>query len=318
MYRKLLKKTKVITPSTSPSPNIMNQIQESMWHVMELLKEFNTLLSFYEDQEVSITKHGLQDRLEELIKNKEGPKLMTISYDDFSKVVNFVEYIYNFFQQQALILERYYNEIKGDRYHAENDPIMQKIKSMSKQIVMLEATNRDSERRIKELAKQQSDNIVLIGRLKEVEKKLRSQEEIQAMLLERANERDIRIQELELQLQEKIRKAENSEAERDRYSDTLHKFGVFGILGEYSDPNSIGSRFEIVLNKSQIFIRLLSFMTPTDMNELSFTSKINYSLLRNAPNLLNLSFNNVIYDRKVVDRTVVQGKPYLANNFRTG
>lgn len=95
------------------------------------------------------------------------------------------------------------------------------------------------------------------------------------------------IDELKKSLEEEKEKYSELKIKVDKQKYTLNRYQIKGLLEDDMEKAGFYKKFELVFHHKKSSSRLLSFLCPSELNSLSLTSKIMFSIIRTTPNLIS-------------------------------
>lgn len=154
-------------------------------------------------------------------------------------------------------------------------------------------------------------NLKLKGEIQELQLRLREKDELVRLLRSTVDKKDSRIEELEKELESITRKNKSLSLQSENMRKTLEAFNIIGKVEEGTEMLNQKNKFLKAFKEDKVSQKLCSFLLPRDMSELSFCSKLSFSLLRQSPGLMQAISKNTMFDKYNIKYTVVRGNRSL-------
>ena len=92
---------------------------------------------------------------------------------------------------------------------------------------------------------------------------------------------------------------------------TLDVFKISGVLSSATEKERFKNKFSLMLSEAKIRSKIVDFLIPRDMLELSLTCKIVNSQVRHTAAIFSLIARNSMWDKENIQYTTLKGKVQL-------
>lgn len=291
------------SPSKLKKYPFENEVQKSMWELMQLLKTLNNLVNSYGKQEAAFKSKTQSNQLDNLMDLPLG-FFAQIEVSGLRKITREAQSMLELMDNKKVGLDKYSEHLKSISANIKEDPLFEKVLSLTKQVQRLEKLNRSLESRIEQLSDQQNVNLKLQEEMKGLNLVIQQNKQMEILLKEQTLGKEQEIEVLKRQLEEANSRIESGNEKVIQLEDTLEYYGFKGVLEKDTDTLLEFQSLEKVLKTKKISKIIISFLTPSELNELCLSSKPIYSLIRTSPGLISSSFNSINYDPRVIEKTL--------------
>jgi cell division protein FtsB len=155
------------------------------------------------------------------------------------------------------------------------------------------------------LSNEHNINLKLKGEVQELNLKLREKDELIRLLRARLDEKEKGIRKLEDEIEEWKKTEEKLKIDISNLRSTLDIFNIEGVLEE-SDRRSLHkNKLAIALKEKKVAQKVVSFLVPSEILELSLASKIIKSEICHSPGFLMSVSRSTMYDKHNIKYTAV-------------
>lgn len=289
--------------------------QKSIWQVMALLKNLNNLVDTYQEEHKKFETKAAILQLEQLFK-KPAPFSASIDLTQVTKLTREASCLQDYLIKKKEVLDDYSDSFNKKSNKVQEDPLYEKIVSLTKRVNTLEKENKGLTLRIAKSNLQEYQTGKLQLEIKTLKEQLKQEGYMTNLLKQQISHKDLEIARLKKDMDfDSIDNTYNKNQLQSAIK-TLDYFGygkaVLTNIEIDSDKNGgnslssyrLNSVLEPVLKTKKICSKIFRFLVPSDINELSLVSRICFSLVRNSPNLISHCYTAINFESNFLDRAV--------------
>lgn len=283
-----------------------------MFEINRVIQDLSEVIEYNNQLEQSFRTQTANQKLEEMLNLDEKSTKGTILVDagQLSPFLDSLNQTLEYWFKERAQVKQIWESVKNLGYYLEQDPINEKIKTSNDTIIRLQNRCQMLEKRIIVLSEEQNKNIKLQGEIKNLESQMREKDELITKLWTKLDHKDIEIMFKNSTITDKEREVDSIGLQAKALQETLSLFKISGKYNTQTTTDRFKHRFSTMISTPKTLNRIMEFLIPREMLEVSLTSKLINSQIRHYGGIFATVATNSMWDKENIQFTTLKGKKY--------